>query len=317
MKTTNKIKIGIIGNGKMAIDCMRHILSCRIASLDFVIFDPELETIFSSIEVFAKKNALNYLATKKINAYESLDFIKKHSPDYIFNINSYRIINNNLRLIPQKGIINFHNAPLPLYGGVNIPTWAILNNEKKHGVTWHFIDEGIDTGDILVQKFFEISENTTAAQLMTTCIKKGIELFYEHFENMITEQIIHRKQQGKRSYYSLKDLPPNNGIIDFSKKYNDIQNLVNALNYIPFENNFCYCCLTFKDKTLIINEISNIQKTTKLPYGKVIKAENNQLHIACQDAILSINSAMRYNLEELTINEMIKFLTIKKDDFIF
>ncbi len=64
---------------------------------------------------------------------------------------------------------------------MNIPSWAIINGESKHGVTWHFIDTGIDTGNIIAQKIFPLDKDVTAGRLMSKCIMEGLTLFKRNF----------------------------------------------------------------------------------------------------------------------------------------
>ena len=189
----------------MAIDCLKHILELNKYSVDYVIYDPAVNKPRDLIEVFCAKNNIPSFALKKVNSTEALDIVNRYNSSLIFNINSYKIIPDTILHAPKHGIINFHNGPLPLYGGVNIPSWAILNGEQKHGVTWHYIDEGIDTGDIIAQKMFEIPESTTAAGLMVRCINEGITLFQRECENMLTGKLSRIKQVENRKYYYKKD----------------------------------------------------------------------------------------------------------------
>ncbi len=97
--------------------------------------------------------------------------------DWLFSI-------ANLSVIPQAvldrathGAINFHDGPLPRHAGLNAPVWAILEGEKRHGVTWHMIEGGIDEGDIVKQRLFEMAPNETALTLNTRCYEAAMESF--------------------------------------------------------------------------------------------------------------------------------------------
>ena len=75
------------------------------------------------------------------------------------------------------GAINFHDGPLPRYAGLNAPVWAILNRETRHGVTWHMIEGGIDEGDIVEQRLFDLDAGETALTLNTKCYGAAIDSF--------------------------------------------------------------------------------------------------------------------------------------------
>lgn len=85
--------------------------------------------------------------------------------DYLFSIANPEIIPENILEKAKKISINYHDSILPKYAGSNATSWAIFNNEKKHGVTWHVAQKSVDTGDILLQEFCKISNNETALSL--------------------------------------------------------------------------------------------------------------------------------------------------------
>ena len=227
----------IIGNGKMCIDCIAIMLNNKNVKIPLVLFSKFLDRNHH-LRNFLIRNGINFKASENLKSEDDINLIYKTKPDYILNINSFWIIKTEILSIPKITTINFHNGLLPKYGGVNIPNWAILNGEKVHGVTWHIVDEGIDTGNILWQIKFEFDESITAG-LMSRCIKE-IKLFENNFISLLDKSFVAIKQKGKRTYYSLKDKPPKSGLINFNESYNTINNLVRGLNYLPFVNNFCY-----------------------------------------------------------------------------
>ena len=89
---------------------------------------------------------------------------------------------------PPMKTINCHAGALPFYRGRNILNWALINDEKSFGVTVHYMDEGIDTGDIILQRHCEINDNDNYATLLDKAYKKCAEILYdalkmlEHYE---------------------------------------------------------------------------------------------------------------------------------------
>ena len=59
-------------------------------------------------------------------------------------------------------MINFHDGPLPRYAGLHVTSWALLNQEREHGVSWHVMEVGVDTGDVLAESRFQLSDDDTA-----------------------------------------------------------------------------------------------------------------------------------------------------------
>jgi len=71
--------------------------------------------------------------------------------DFLFSIVNFSILPDSVVSAPKKLAINFHDAPLPRYGGMNAAFWALWNGETEHGVTWHVMTADVDGGDILEQ----------------------------------------------------------------------------------------------------------------------------------------------------------------------
>src|SRR3989442_1289180 len=97
--------------------------------------------------------------------------------DYLFSIVNIRLLPGEMVALPRRGAINFHDGPLPRYAGVHATSWALMNRERTHGVTWHFIGDIIDGGEILKQHHFQVSENETAYSLNMMCFEAGAQTF--------------------------------------------------------------------------------------------------------------------------------------------
>ncbi|OLC94173.1 MAG: hypothetical protein AUH86_15110 [Acidobacteria bacterium 13_1_40CM_4_58_4] len=97
--------------------------------------------------------------------------------DYLFSIVNIRLLPGEMVALPRRGAINFHDGPLPRYAGVHATSWALMNRERTHGVTWHFIGDIIDGGQILKQHHFQVSENETAYSLNMMCFEAGAQTF--------------------------------------------------------------------------------------------------------------------------------------------
>lgn len=85
--------------------------------------------------------------------------------DWLLSIANLHVIPDPVLALADKGAVNFHDGPLPRYAGLNTPNWALINGEARHGITWHMLEGGIDEGDIIAQRLFDISEDETALSL--------------------------------------------------------------------------------------------------------------------------------------------------------
>ena len=121
---------------------------------------------------------------KKIGVEQELKKVKQLNPDIILCLRFSEIIKKNLLEIPSIGILNFHPALLPSYGGLCSIFQAVNHNEKYAGATIHWMDEGIDSGGIAMQTPILINRKVTLNSLSLSIYKKGSELLVDLFKDM-------------------------------------------------------------------------------------------------------------------------------------
>ncbi len=132
--------------------------------------------------VLKKHNIPNVKLAHRINHPDSLDKIRSFNPDLLISIAGNQIFRQPLLDIAPKGCLNLHSALLPKYRGLFPSFWVLKNNEKETGVSVFFVDEGIDSGPIIVQKKIPISENMTHRQLIKISKKTGMDAILESIE---------------------------------------------------------------------------------------------------------------------------------------
>ncbi len=308
------MKIVIIGNGKIASDCLRIMLQNESHSIEHVFYEevknPEPAALLTTLTEFD----LNASPIQKIHDAENIEILNRIAPDWIFNINCYQYLRSAIIASASKGVINFHNGPLPLYGGVNISSWPIINGETHHGVTWHLVNEGIDTGDILSQSFFEIGRRWTAAKLMTVCILEGIQLFEKNWTAWISGAIKAQPQSAPHSYYSLKDTPPNEGLISFETSAPFVDALVRGLHLFPFTNSFGYAKMNISDQVFIVIQTKVEEGNAQAKPGQVLSFNEKGLVIQCAEGAIHIQSIANLELQPISWPNFKKLVSISEGD---
>ncbi len=234
------MKIVVIGNGKMAADCIRWMLMSESHIVSHVFYESEKNVNPRVLLELIELHQLPSSAIVKIHDEVNLKVMQSISPDWIFNINCYQYLRESVLSIPRNGVINFHNGPLPRYGGVNIPSWAIINGEAQHGVTWHLVNAEIDAGEILSQFHFELTDRMTAAQLMVKCIQVGLQLFEQHWTDWVEGKVQPTPQQGDRLYFGLKDKVPHGGLLSAKHTRVEWDRMVRALHLFPYPNDVAH-----------------------------------------------------------------------------
>ena len=176
-----------------------------------------LSKIFdSSIKTLLKKKSIPIIQIRgSINSAESLKLINSYKPDLLVSILGNQIFKKRLINLAPMGCINLHTALLPKYRGLMPTFWVLKNDEKYTGISVFFVDEGIDSGPIIVQKKIEIN-TMTQKQLILKTKKIGMELIVDAIN------LIHKKKvklipnpHEKSTYFSF---PKKKDVIEFKRK---------------------------------------------------------------------------------------------------
>lgn len=226
---------------------------------------------------------------------EMTKVIKDINPDFIIVIAYGQILPKEILDIPRLGCINLHASLLPRYRGAGPINWAIINGEQFTGNTTMFMNEGLDTGDILLQNRIEITTNMNAGELHDLLMNNGAELILKTIDGIEKGTIIPKKQQNELSCYAPM-LDKKIAKIDWSENCSDIKNLIRGLNPWPvaytqyngkamkiFEAE-AKCCDVKQNPGIILNvskkgiEVSAgdgiiIIKRLQFPGGKPLSAE--------------------------------------------
>lgn len=125
-----------------------------------------------------KRNILVYVH-KNINSVELMYLIKGYGADLFVSISFNQIFKKELINTPPLITINCHAGKQPFYRGRNILNWALINDEKEFGITVHYIDEGIDTGDIILQKCYPITDEDNYRILLERAYTGCADVLYE------------------------------------------------------------------------------------------------------------------------------------------
>ena len=218
-------------------------------------------------------------------------FFSQRPFDVLFSINNGRILKASTIDLAQLAAVNYHNGPLPAYAGRWVTAWAILNGEATHGVTWHLIESGIDTGPILVQRRFELAQVETTGSLNLRCTQAAIEGFSEVLDKLERRDIRPVVQDpARRSYFRKADTAPNGGLVDWTRSADDIVRLVRACDWGSSENRFGEARVDLAETGVRL--VRSAEKASGSgPAGTVLAAAGSEVTVACADGAVRFRLA--------------------------
>jgi methionyl-tRNA formyltransferase len=230
-------------------------------------------------KVLAEKFNNPVLQPEKIKTDEFLKELKELYPDVICVTAYGKIIPKSILELPEHGCINVHPSLLPKYRGAAPVNWTIINGEKVTGVTIMQMDEGMDSGDILLVREVQIGNDDDAETMLERLSHIGAEMLVETLSLLCREKLKPVKQDESEVIYAPM-LQKSDGEIEWKKPTEDIRNLIRGLT--PWPGTFT----KLGDKTLKIYK-ANTHEGRGRP-GEIIESSKNSMIVATGDGALEI-----------------------------
>lgn len=196
------MKVIFCGFGRAGLECFYQLMAnYNLNSKNIIVFTHDVRENECFIN-HLNENNINYSFSKINDCHELL---LNFAPTYLISMYYRYIIKKNILEIVDYRAMNAHPSLLPKYRGTKSSVWAILNDELKTGITYHYINEQIDDGNIILQKQMEISDNDTAYSLYNKLIALFVANFCNAFDKLLSKDLGY-EQQGAVSYYK-RELP--------------------------------------------------------------------------------------------------------------
>lgn len=184
------------------------------------------------VKVEALRLGLTVYQPKSMKNEEALELLKELAPDVAVVVAYGKILPEALLNVPKYGCINIHGSILPKYRGSAPIQWAVINGEKKTGVTSMQMDAGVDTGDMLLFDETEIGENETASELYDRLCEMGARLAVKTLEALERGELKPKPQDDSQSTHAPmlnKSLCP----LDFTQEAQTLHNKIRGLAVWP------------------------------------------------------------------------------------
>ncbi len=237
------MKVLFVGSKNMGIKGLRILSDLSeqgIAEIVGVIAreDDDEKHWYDSVSRLARKIGLKLLMPDTLKNDDFLNEVKAIKPDIGICCFYPKLFKENFFSIPKHGFLNLHFAPLPRYRGALPIPYAIMNDEKIHGITLHKIDVGMDSGDIVFQELLPIYEKDTGYDLYLRCEKFGEKLLREKLPDIFKtgKLIAYKQNDGEVISHYRKDLKEKKAILEKGLGY--FYNFVRAFDFPHFKPAF-------------------------------------------------------------------------------
>ncbi len=263
------------------------------------------------IKKIALDKGLEVFQPENINDEESIERIKEFNPDIILVVAYGQILSGHILNIPKIGCINIHGSLLPKYRGAAPINRAIINGEKETGITFMFMQEKVDAGEIIFQEKIDILADETCGELYNRLSDLSARSLPKLLEKIKSGKIERISQANKLATFARK-MNKEDGKIDWSDKGERVYNLIRGT--IPYPGAFSY----YQGRKLKITRarfLNNYQgeaDTGSPKPGRVVNTKKDAILISTGDkGIIKILKLIPAGSKELTANQFVNGYKIK------
>lgn len=287
------MRIIFFGTPEFAIPSLESIVDSKYELLT-VVTNPDkksgrgLKALPTPVKSFSKEKSIPYISYNDFNEDSTYNDLKNMAPD-LFVVVAFKVLPERIINIPKYGSINLHPSLLPKYRGSSPIQHAILNGDKKTGITIFKLNQKVDSGEVILQEDYPINEDIVFSELYIRLSERGSKLLLKSIELIDSGKAEYISQNPcKNSIISkeisyAKKITPKDCLIDWSLSAKTINNKIRAFSKTP--GAFTY----FKDKKVkILN--SNIYKNDLLTLNQAqVIAYQKKLLVGTQDFPIQVN----------------------------
>ena len=286
------MKVIFLGNSEFSVSVLKDLLESHHKVL-CAFGSPDKESgrghkiNFSPLKKFCMERGLDFFSTKSISK-EGFETLSKYAPDVLITASFGQILRENVLNFAPYGVVNVHTSLLPKYRGSCPVNMAIMNGEKKTGITIMKTAKALDSGDIILQEEIDIKDDETAGELLDRLSIISGKVLIKALDKMESGEATYTKQdESEATYYPMlnKDMAK----IDFDKSAKEIVCFCNALNpwpvsYVQNENIFLK---VYKAK--IAENKWGIDQNIFSNGEVVLSSAKSGLIVKCQDGLVLLD----------------------------
>ena len=264
---------------------------------------------FSPVKETALEYGIPVYQPKRIREPECVEYLKKQNPDVIVVVAFGQILPEEILKMPAFGCINVHGSLLPKYRGAAPVQWAVINGDAETGVTTMYMDKGLDTGDIILEKTVPIEKKETGGSLFDKLKEEGAELLIETLSRIEQGTAPRKKQEGPSCYAKMLD--KSIGKIDWQKSAVEIERLIRGLN--PWPSAYT----KIKDKTLKIWDGDCVEENLSSVPGQIVQVTKEDFAVQTGHGLLKIKEVQLEGKKRMRADSFLRGFSLEKGDILW
>ena len=296
-KTLKDLKVVFMGTPEFSVPILESLI--ELTDVVLVVSQPDKEVgrkrvlTPSPVKACALSHGIEVFTPNKIR--EEYEYVLNKKPDIIITAAYGQIVPKQMLIYPDYGCINVHGSLLPKYRGASPIQTAIMNGDKTTGITLMYMEEGLDTGNIIHAKEIDIDPKDTYGTLSEKLSILGRDLLVKTLPVIFEGENFDIPQNDDEATHTVK-IKREDERLDFNKTALELHNFVRALNPTPLAN----ILVNGEEWKVITTEVGS--KTTEEP-GTVVAVNKDSFEVACSDATLVIKKIKPAGKKEMLVRD--------------
>jgi methionyl-tRNA formyltransferase len=264
----------------------------------------------SDVKQFALSRKLQILQPRNLKSDEFLSELRKLKPNLIVVV-AFRMLPKKVWEIPEYGTINLHASLLPQYRGAAPINWAIINGEKETGVTTFFINQNIDTGDLIMQESITIGENDNAGTLHDRLMKLGAGVLVDTVKAIANGEAPGIPQEDEIELKSAPKIFKEDTRIKWDQSAQEVHNFIRGLSPYPSAS----CCIEDKDgKTnLKVFEARPGERCGEGKAGVIRLDDKKHIYVACSDRWIELREIQPAGKRRMLVSDYLNGTSLSEE----
>lgn len=263
----------------------------------------------SAVKKYAVEQGLPLLQPTNLKSEEFLEELRAWQPNLQVVV-AFRMLPKAVWDLPEYGTFNLHASLLPQYRGAAPINWAIINGEKRTGVSTFFLDEKIDTGEMILQESVEIGPKDDAGALHDKLMEVGAQLVVQTLEKIRKAEVVTTPQKDATGLKDAFKLTKENTRIDWSQPLEQVYNHIRGLS--PYPTAWTNLYNDGQEYMLKIYAAEMEAGDHQEEYGKLIQ-DSKQIRIAAPGGFLELKEVQLPGKRKMSVKDLLNGFSFSSD----
>ncbi|MCD7922954.1 MAG: methionyl-tRNA formyltransferase [Clostridiales bacterium] len=262
---------------------------------------------FPPVKEAALAHDIEVFQPRRVREPACIDYLRTFQADIIVVVAFGQILPGEILEMPPHGCVNVHASLLPKYRGAAPIQWAVINGDRVSGVTTMRMDEGLDTGDMILREEVVLDPKETGGSLFEKLSAVGASLCVRTLSAIEDGSAVYTPQDHAAAT-KVGLIRKQFGHIDWNRPARQLECLIRGLN--PWPSAYT----KWKDKTLKIWDADVLPEDTDVPPGRVVKVTGNAVHVQTGEGILVLNEVQLEGKKRMACDAFLRGNSMREGD---